>query len=108
MAMDGRGGEGQRWAFECVVRASVTRTEVPSSAVVGVVDAGRTVTVTRLVDAPKCGVRFTDISCRTARSKRSRKTKSAACPANRALESVTLLSPAGIRRQQGWTAPNPG
>ena len=24
------------------------------------------------------------------------------------LESVTLLSPAVIRRQQGWTAPNPG
>lgn len=42
--------EQHRWAFKCVARAAVTRSEAVGSAVVGEVQAGRKVAVSRLVD----------------------------------------------------------
>jgi hypothetical protein len=53
--MGGRTADGellvQTWRFECIARTSVTRTEAPSSTVVGEVAAGQMVAVSRLVDA---------------------------------------------------------
>lgn len=43
----------QTWKFECLCRTALTRTEALSSAVFGEVDAGQSVTVSRLVDMPE-------------------------------------------------------
>jgi hypothetical protein len=47
----------QTWQFECLSRSTVTRTEMPSSAVVAEVGAGQSVAVSRLVDVPELSFR---------------------------------------------------